>query len=445
MSSTPADDLSRSIQQLLDAAIDNGTAPGLAAAVFDRDGIFASAHAGVASLKRPDQPFDLSTIIWPASAAKPFVSLLVLILVERTGFDLDSHDQLVKVLPELGRDWPGTRIWKIIDGKDDKGEYTYRDAKFSVSFERCRTLRHLLTHSIGSALHFNSEPGKKFYDESLETGKTHMRGFIEAYNEPRSFEAGEGFAYGLSAEWLGLFVQRVSGTSFRRAAHDLLIEPLGLARDTIDVFRTPALNANLVEIVAKLPDGQFVSLPDPGFDTPQYEDVPPEGRSVLANAPFFSSLETFAHGLRALLNKTAPSGDAGAKPLISEALWREATTDDFARRGVSISQAPFMVSSDPTLSHPIDKWSEVDPNDDETLGFNMFQQVVHRSNNKVGFRPNVIEWSGLAETYYFIDHERGIGAVVTAQFFPWGDPAMLDLKNDVFKKVFDYSSKHHAT
>ncbi|GAA5902033.1 serine hydrolase domain-containing protein [Sporobolomyces salmoneus] len=434
MSPDPAN-LSKSIQKLLDDAVSKGTAPGLVATVFNKD-ILASAQSGVASIKDKSQKFTLDTIIWPASAAKPFVSLLVLILVEKNGIDLDSHEELVKFLPELGKDWPGTRIWKVIDGKDENGEYKYRDAKVGI------TLRHLLTHSIGSSLHFNSEHGKKFYDESLKTGKTHMQGYIEAYNEPRAHESGEAFGYGLSAEWLGVFVSRINKTSFRKAAQTLLFKPLNLPQDTIEVFRTPRMNEDLAEIVAKLPDGNFVSLPEPGFDTPQYEDMPPDGMSVLGNAPFWCSISTFTQGLQALLNKTAPPG---GKPLISEQLWEEATTDDYKRRGVSIQQDPFMVTTEPTLSTDLPKWSEIEEGADQTLGWNMFQQAVHRSKNAVGFRPNVVEWSGLANTYYFLDHERGIGCVISTQFLPWGEKGMIDLKNEFFKLVFDYSSKQPGT
>lgn len=167
-----------------------------------------------------------------------------------------------------------------------------------------------------------------------------------------------------------------NGTSFRQAAQELLYGPLGLPKDTIETFRTPAMNENLVEIVAKLPDGSFVSLPTP-FDTPQHAGIPPEGQSVLGNAPFWSSIRTFTQALRCLLNKSAPS--PGGKPLISEKLFEEAIGDDFKRRGISIKQNPFMVSTDNNLSTDIDWWSKPCEGQDETLGWNMLQQSYHRA------------------------------------------------------------------
>ena len=126
--------LSNAIQKLLDDAVARGVAPGLVAAVSNSRETFASACSGVVGVAegKKDQKFNLDTIVWPASAAKFMVSLIVLIIVEREKFDLDSHEELVKVIPELGKDWPGTRIWKIIDGEDENGEYKYRDAKVGM-------------------------------------------------------------------------------------------------------------------------------------------------------------------------------------------------------------------------------------------------------------------------------------------------------------------------
>lgn len=156
-----------------------------------------------------------------------------------------------------------------------------------------------------------------------------------------------------------------------------MFKPLGLAPGTIETFRDAEMKARTAEIVAKLPDGTFISLPEPGFDVPNHKDEPPEGRSILANAPFWSSLRTFSQALRSLLNKTAPT--RGGTGLISEELWQRATADDYAKRGISITQSPFMISCDPTVSCHLEKWSEVEGGKDQSLGFAMFQGVVHRS------------------------------------------------------------------
>ncbi|GAA5891455.1 hypothetical protein JCM5296_006539 [Sporobolomyces johnsonii] len=424
--------LSSALQTFLDDAVAGGAAPGLVAAVFNQKETIATAESGFSSIVTKE-PLTLDTTIWPASAAKPFVSLAVLQLVERNGFDLDSHEELVKVLPELGKDFPGSKVWKIFDGKNENGGWKYKDATVGI------TLRHLLSHTSGFTAHFNAEEGAWLFAESLKEGKVWIDGHITAYNQPRLFEAGTDFSYGISPEYLGLFVARMNGTSFRRAIHDLILSPLGVASHTFDTFRTPEMNVHCADICAHLPDGQFVSLPAP-FETPQFEDVPQEGMSVLGNAPFWGSLRGYADALRCLLNESAPS--PGAKPLLSRKLWQEASRDDLKARGLSIEQHPFMASANPMLSTTIDKFSKPKHEGaDETIGWSLLQTTVHREESTLGLQPGTLEWTGLANTYYFLDPARGIGAVVSAQLFPWGDSQMIKVRDDFFKLVNEHVAK----
>lgn len=122
---------SASLQSLLEAAVARGAAPGLAAVAFNRDGAFAQAATGERSVNT-HKPLTLDTVFWLASTSKTLVSLAALILAEKHAFDLDSHDDLVKIVPELGKDYPGTKVWDLFDGKDDEGNWKFKKAKVGM-------------------------------------------------------------------------------------------------------------------------------------------------------------------------------------------------------------------------------------------------------------------------------------------------------------------------
>lgn len=88
-----------------------------------------------------------ATTVYFASTAKIISSVVTLRLVEQLKFDLDSHQALVEVLPELklGNDQP---ISKVFDGRDSEGKLKIRDAKLGI------TLRHLLEHTSGLGYRF---------------------------------------------------------------------------------------------------------------------------------------------------------------------------------------------------------------------------------------------------------------------------------------------------
>jgi methyl acetate hydrolase len=116
---------SASLEVLLAAAVERKAAPGLSAVAFDRRGVFAQAATGIADVETK-KPVTLDTTVWLASTSKLAVSLLTLRVAEKHNFDIDSHEQLVKLVPELGRDRKGSRVYDLFDGKDEKGEWKFK-------------------------------------------------------------------------------------------------------------------------------------------------------------------------------------------------------------------------------------------------------------------------------------------------------------------------------
>lgn len=124
---TNTSDLSASLETLLSAAVDRKIAPGLSAVAFDRQGVFAQAATGIADVETK-KPVTLDTVVWFASTSKLAVSLLTLRVAEKHNFDIDSHEQLVERVPELGKDWKGSKVYNLFDGKDEKGDWKYKKA-----------------------------------------------------------------------------------------------------------------------------------------------------------------------------------------------------------------------------------------------------------------------------------------------------------------------------
>jgi hypothetical protein len=60
------------------------------------------------------------------------ITLGAVILADQHKVDLDSHEALVEIVPELGRHFPGTRLWDIVDGKDASGEWKFRKAEVGM-------------------------------------------------------------------------------------------------------------------------------------------------------------------------------------------------------------------------------------------------------------------------------------------------------------------------
>ncbi|GAA6038557.1 hypothetical protein JCM8097_004629 [Rhodosporidiobolus ruineniae] len=432
--------------QSLDRAIASGAAPGLVAVAFDHERNFAAAASGVSSVKT-QAPMTTDSVLWFASAGKILVSLAALVLVERDSFDLDSHEELVKVVPELGKGYPGSRVWELFDGKDENGAWRFKQAQKGI------TLRHLLTHTTGFSYEFASEEYAWAYGETKKAG--YDLSSIETYQLPRLFEAGEQYKYGgKTAAWPSgrpveltlyphlannahtcLFIMRKSGLSFRRAIQQLVLSPLNIPLDAVDTFVTPDLAKDAAGIALRTSETTFMPLPV-DLPIPQFDDEVPKGRVPVGEAPAWGRLPAWTGILRSFLNGSAPS--PGGKPLLSPESWKLSTQDDLAVRGISIQQDPFWTSVDPVLGVTTQKWAVPKKQvKDDSLGWTFLQNLYHRYETDTGHAVGSLEWAGAAGTFYFVDSTNGVGGMISTQLLPFCDPALLKVRDEFAKWVHE--------
>ncbi|GAA6038571.1 hypothetical protein JCM8097_004637 [Rhodosporidiobolus ruineniae] len=363
--------MSDSLQALLDRAIARGAAPGLVACAFDRNGTFASAASGTSSIET-GSAMSINTTIWLASTSKTLVSLAALVLVERDGFDLDSHEELVKVVPELGKGYPGSRVWELFDGKDENGEWRFKQAQKGI------TLRHLLTHTSGFAYDFVAEETAWLAQQAEQAGMPFEPGSIRSYNIPRLFEAGESWCYGCSPGYIAIFIMRKTGVPLRQALWELILKPLGVAPDTLDIFVTPRMELNRADIAMRNSTSFLTPKPFP-FTMPNCENETPEGYIPFADGPFSGTALAFADVLRSFLNGSAP-GSNGEKPLLSPKMWRTATQDNIGLRGMSIPQGPMFKSFVPQKINSVERLATPkNKGVNDSLGWTPLQTLHHRN------------------------------------------------------------------
>lgn len=185
----------------------------------------------------------------------------------------------------------------------------------------------------------------------------------------------------VGCDWLAVVITRITGIPLRASFQQYLFEPLGIAPDTLDSFRTPAMDAQRGSIAMHNPSDSatpFVSLPFP-FDTPQYEDAVPEGQNPLTSAPLWGTMPAFATILQSLLNEEGPVDREGV-PLLSKGMWERARGDALAELGIEISQRPrFAESVLPVFAHGIDWWKkpkDFKEGEDSKLGWSLLQATI---------------------------------------------------------------------
>jgi CubicO group peptidase (beta-lactamase class C family) len=187
--------------------------------------------------KEENQPMTKDTLFSLASMTKPIVSTALMMLWEDGKFLLD--DPISKWLPSYAKKQV------LVDGR-------------LVAPARPVTVRHVLTHTSGLVL---SQPG-----EDLPAPKTLSELIERAAPLPLRFHPGDQWLYGDSTDFVGILVEKISGTSLDQFLRERIFRPLGM-RDTF--YNVPKEKAGRVAAIYRPDDhGKITLLRKPEYREP---------------------------------------------------------------------------------------------------------------------------------------------------------------------------------
>lgn len=370
----PAD--AAGIDRLLQSSVETGVARGVVAAVVDRQGIVYIGAFGARDAAG-DLPMETDTIFRMMSLTKPVVSVAAMMLHEEDGFDLD--EPIAAYLPaEADR-----HVIASFDMSD--GTYTTTEPASPV------TIRQIFTHTSGAGYDFSSAELSRL---RAVTGED--PGQFPLLDHP-----GTRWIYSVSTDRLGELIEALSGENLADFLDARIFTPLGM-EDTF--YAVPPEKAGRVATThQRLNDGSLLENPNP-------EDLlsPPLGRTGL-----FSTGPDYARFVEMLLNDGAgPSArilERGTVPLMTE-------------NHIGDLRVVTQTGADPALSSPF----PINPGVDYFgLGF---QIAVP---GPAGMRsPGSFSWSGLYNTHFWADPNRGVAGLLFVQILPFYDEQVMSLFGD---------------
>jgi CubicO group peptidase (beta-lactamase class C family) len=346
-----------------------------------REEIFRDGFGALAVTSRT--PIASDAIFRIFSMTKPVTSVAVMKLVEQKRIGLD--DPIGKHLPDDGAS-------RAVVSIDSVGHFVTRPPATPV------TIRQLLTHTSGIAYAFTSDLVQKVQENAPRIPETSI-----LVHDP-----GERWTYGPSTKLLGDLVATVSGQTLDAFFDAHIFTPLGL-RDT--GFGVPAQKLTRLVTAHQRRDGKLVELPNPPTIQPQ----------IRGDYGLYSTASDYGRFLRMLLN----GGELEGRRLLSEATVRQMGSHHIGT--LTVVEQPAL---NPSLSLAFPRGAGQD-------GFGLGFQIARPPKPDPARRAvGSLSWSGAMNTFFWIDPERGIGAVLLAQVLPFGDPAVMRVLDEFEEGVY---------
>jgi CubicO group peptidase (beta-lactamase class C family) len=309
---------------------------------------------------------------------KAVATTAALQLIEQGRLGLD--DTVESVLPEFG-------ALQVLDGFDENDRPKLRAPAGKA------TIRQLMTHSSGLGYFFLSEKLARYH---AVTGAPHVfTGLKASISVPMAHDPGTAWEYGVSTDWLGLVVEKVSGSSLATYLKQHVYEPLRMNESTF--APTPEQRSRLLRVMQRQADGSLA---------PSALDLPPASEWDAGGHGSYGTVQDYGRFVRAWLN----DGRGVLKPETA----RMALQDHLG--GLELPQV--LKSQMPVLSNDVpslpfgQSWG---------LGFHLMLDNVPGARS-----AGTADWAGVFNSYYWIDRTKGVGGVLMTQLLPFFDMGVVE-------------------
>lgn len=372
--------LTRDLDEILAKRVTNHDLPCAVAGVANTAGTLYTGAAGVRSLDGSDA-MTPDTLVAIASMTKAITTVATLQLVEQGHIDLDAP--VTRYLPEL-------EPLKVLQGFDNQG-HPNLNAPDTIP-----TTRQLLTHTSGYVYEmWNANGLRHVANGGIDSLFTEGGNALSA---PLAFSPGERWEYGIGIDWAGRIVETLSGLGLDEYFQAHIFSPLGM-QDTFYQI-PPEKAARRAAIHARLGDALAVT--------------PHLGDSVSGGGGLTSTVVDYLRFMRMLLNQGTLEGAVILQPATVDLMFKNHIGDLEVLPGTSQMPA---VSNDFDMGFGAPaQWG---------LGF-----LIHQGATQSGRPRGSVSWAGLFNSYFWIDREHDLCAVIGTQVLPFYDTHAVTMLKD---------------
>jgi methyl acetate hydrolase len=374
------DALKDTLDRVLDYAVDRaGGVPGVVAMVTDREGNIYEGAVGVRELGK-ETPMTTDTVFSLFSTTKAITGTALMQLVEEGKVRLD--DPVKKYVPEIAE-------IKVLEGFDADGQPILRAPRTDI------TINMLMLHTAGFGYEFFSHEDQRF--RNAKEIPSILTSTFDSVKSVLLFEPGERWNYGVNIDWVGKVVEAVHGKRLGEVMAERIFAPLGMT--DIGFTLTPSMMERRATIHDRAEDGKITPLPNLILPQPPEMDMGGHG--------LYASIGEYLKFIQMILNDGAGPNGRVLKP---------ETVAQMSQNGLGELKSGGWTSSDPSLANH----GEFYPGVQKSWAYT-FQ--VNEDPTPTGRPAGQWMWAGLANLFYWIDRENGIGGFWASQIFPFQDVA----------------------
>jgi len=368
--------------------------PGVVAIATDRKGNIYEGAAGKRVLGQ-DADMTTDTVVAIFSTTKAIAGTAALQLVEEGRLDLDAPARTYA--PDIAK-------LQVLEGFDDAGAPKLRAPKRDI------TTRMLLLHTAGLGYDFfNESYARLARDHAQPSVITASKASLQT---PLLFDPGDEWEYGSNMDWVGQVIEGIAGKRLGAVCQEWIFEPLGMTNTGFSLIKS--MRSRLARVHQRGEDGSLTPLTE--FELPMPPDVDMGGHGLYGTA------EDYCKFIRMWLNDGDGPGGRVLKPETVAMAAKNGLSGDMKIKGL------------PAVNPALTNYAEFFPDMPKSWGLTF---MINDEPAPTGRPAGALAWAGLANLYYWIDRQTGIGGFWATQILPFADPTSVGGYLDFETAVYD--------
>ncbi|KAM5343948.1 hypothetical protein ACJ41O_012485 [Fusarium nematophilum] len=233
---------------------------------------------------------------------------------------------------------------------------------------------------------------------------------IEAFSLPLLFEPGSDWVYGAGLDWAGVLVERVNNnTKLAVYMEERIFKPLRLTKSTFHLPARPDIQASLAQMWNRAEAGELVPIPSP---------YPPDVRDDSGGMGLVTSTSDFISVLQDLLRD-------------NPVLLRPDTLADMFKSQFETGTPQYRGLLKQASLH---KQLTGDDTGSAKVAFGLGGLVVQEE--VPNLPAGTLTWNGMPNIGWFVNRDRGLGAIYVSQVLPAGDPKSVGLLGEFWREIW---------
>jgi methyl acetate hydrolase len=369
--------------------------PGVVGMVTDRKGNIYEGAAGETVLGS-GKAMAIDSVHAIFSTTKAITGTAVMQCLEDGKLDLDAPAK--NYAPDIGK-------LQVLEGFDASGNPKLRAPKREI------TTRMLMLHTAGFGYDFFNE---KYNTMAQKHGQPSVVSASRAaINTPLLFDPGDKWEYGSNIDWCGQVVEGIRGKRLGEVFKERIFKQLEI--EDMAFTMTPSMKERQGDIHARGADGSLMPM---SFTLPQPPELDMGGHGL------YATVGEYMKFIRMWLNDG--NGTNGR-------VLKKETVEAAIKNGLQANQKVVMLPGViPSLSND----AEFFPGLKKSWSYTF---MVNDEEAPTGRPAGAIGWAGLANLFYWIDRQNGIGGFWATQILPFGDApsfiGYLNFETAVYKNM----------